>query len=119
MAFSRITNPVKTVTSKQIIAAFTVTPKGASAPSYSPTDFVSGVVRDSAGAFTITLRDTFSQLDSFTTSVKMATDDGYCSLFGPVDLTAKTVKLFVNHDNAASDIADGYGYVGVTLYLRK
>ena len=81
---------------------------------------VESVVRDAAGAYTVTFQDVFGQLDCVVGSVREANAVAYIVTFGEYNATAKTLVVQVSDDaGTGTDLTlDDDNVVNVSVTVR-
>jgi hypothetical protein len=96
-------------------------PDTANAPTMLSGVGVAGVVRTSQGLFTITLDDVWSQLDSWSHSIQLASAAARFTQLGAVVLASKTIQVrVVDAAGAVQDVAaDDNNTICVELKLRQ
>ena len=103
------------------VISLSFAPAGTGAPTDVKGRGVTSVVRDSAGKFTITLKDKFLELMGLNVVIAMTAVADLKPQLGAVDVvTAKTVVLNILAVATATDIAaNAANRVYVTLFLRN
>lgn len=106
-----------------VVMAGSFAPNGSSAVSAaSNKGFGWSVARDDVGKFTITLQDRYSALLSAQIKLQQATAGDQLVYVGEVDLSAKTIKIYVVDisDNGFVDIAaNANNRINFELYLSN
>lgn len=107
MANRWIFSPLRILSRNRVVVAGSFAPNGASAVSAASNRGDDGwsVVRTSEGLFTLTLDDVFTQDDSITATLQLASGDDKAVQVGAVDIAARTIQLRV-WDASGAAVAD-------------
>jgi hypothetical protein len=119
----RVFNELKTQGSNYVALAFSFSPQGTGAPALGEgcAAYVTSIVRNSAGNFTITLANKFAALVSAPVMLSMSTATDLKPQWGAIDVvSAKTLVLNLLAVATPTDMAaNAANKVFVTLFLRN